>query len=538
MPQIPTYDSSQVSATDAGPQFRGPSNAGEQAVIAGAAIQGVGDDVQSIAMDQQHIQNADTVLKAETQFKNDYLTYQQSLQNRKGQNAWGVTQDLSNWFDKTAPKYNDSFANDAQRRAFAATYDSVRTQGMETTGKFEADQRQASVNESGKDSIQASINMAAADHNNQATIDGAKSDITRRIQLLGMLNGWSPEIQGAQMTNALTDMHKQVIQALVDENPDQAKAYFDRNKQEIAGSDRDVIDKVIRQGTIRQIGQQATDKIMGQNLSEGAALSVARSQFTGQQQDEVVRRVQERYAEADAIRERDQKTAGDKAWNIFSKAGQNLSSVPTTTLAAMDGKDRIALEKEAQAHATGKDVDTDWTTYYGLRAQASQNPQAFSGNDLRQYYPKLGPDQRKELIDIQDQVKKGGQNDVQSLDQQLAQTHEVLKWGSGDADKKGAFDSAVTRALATEQNSLGKKLSYDQRQAVIDRMAISGNYPGGPWFRTAHFSEVAGTTQEGNFHPTIPDDEKTKITQALQRRNMPVTDDAVMKLYKIKHGLQ
>lgn len=538
MPQVPTYDQSQVAATPDPTSFQGPSNAGEQAVAIGASLQGAGSDLNSIAIDQQHMANADTVLKAETQFKNDYLTYQQSLQNRKGQNAWGVTTDLSNWFDKQAPKYSDGLDNDAQRRAFAATFDSVRTQGMETTGKFEADQRTASVNQSGKDSIQASINMAAADHNNQSTIDGAKSDITKRIQLLGMLNGWSPEIQQAQMTSALTDMHKQVIGALVDENPDQAKAYFDRNKEEIAGADRDVIDKVIRQGTIRQIGQQATDTIMSQNLSESAALTIARTKYTGLQQDEVVRRVQERYAEADAIRERDQKTAGDRAWNIFSKAGQDLNAVPTTVLAGMDGKDRIALEKESQAHATGKDVDTDWTTYYGLRAQASQAPNDFAGNDLRLYYSKLGPDQRKELIDIQDQIKKGGQNDVQGLEAQLNQAHEVLKWGSSDADKKGAFDSAVTRALANEQDAQGKKLNYDQRQAVIDRMAIQGNYPGGPWFRTAHFSEVAGTTQEANFKPTIPDDEKTKITQALQRRNMPVSDDAVMRLYKIKHGLQ
>lgn len=537
MPQVPTYDGPQVSATSDPSGALPGGNAGEQWVQAGAALQQAGADQNSVALDQQHMANADTVLKTETSFKNDYLAFQQSIQNRKGQNAWGVTQDVHDWFDKAAPKYSDALENDAQRRAFAATFDSVRTQGLETTGKFEADQRTASVNESGKDSIQASINLAAADHNNPATIDGAKSDITKRIQLLGVLNGWSPEVQTAQMTNALTDLHKQVIQALVDENPDHAKAYYDANKNEIAGQDRDVIDKVIREGTIRQIGQQATDQIMTQGLNETAALAEARSKYTGQQQDEVVRRVQERYAEADAIRERDQKTAGDAAWNAFSKGG-SITAVPTTTLAGMDGKDRIALQKEAQAQATGKNVDTDWTTYYGLRAMASQDPTKFSSTDMRLYYDKLGPDQRKELIDIQDQVKKGGSNDVQSLNEQLAQTHEIMKWGNSDADKKGAFDSAVTRELAVQQGTIGRKLTYDERQKVIDRMSIQGNYPGGPWFHTAHFSDVAGTENADKFQPKIPDDEAAKIKAALQRRNMPVTDDAVMRLYKLKNGLQ
>lgn len=535
MPQVPTYDAPQVAATS-DPTYLSAGNAGEQWVQAGAALQQAGADQGSIALDQQHLANADAVLKTETQFKNDYLTYQQSLNDRKGQNAWGVTNDLHSWFDKAAPKYNDALENDTQRRAFAATFESVRTQGLETTGKFEADQRQQSVNESGKDSIQASINLAAADHNNQATIDGARADITKRIQLLGVLNGWSPEIRDAQMTNALTDMHKQVIGALVDENPDQAKAYYDANKNEIAGQDRDTIDKVIRVGTIRQIAQQATDKIMATGAGETEALAYARANFTGQQQDEVVKRVTERYAEADAVRERDQKTAGDKAWNILSTHG--INAIPTTLLASMDGKDRIALQKESQAQITGKNVDTDWTTYYGLRALASQDPTKFSTTDMRLYYDKLGPDQRKELIDIQDQVKKGGSNDVQSLEQQLGQTHEVLKWSNSDADKKGAFDSAVTRELAVQQQQLGRKLNYDERQKVIDRMAIQGNYKGGPWFHSAHYSDVAGTEASSTFTPTIPDDDRAKITAALQRRNMPVTDAAILQLFKAKNGLQ
>jgi hypothetical protein len=535
--QVPSYDQSQVAATPDPTSFQGPSNAGEQAVLAGAAIQQTGSDLQSIAVDQQHLANADTVMRTEAEFKDSYLKMQQSMQNRRGQDAWNVTSDVNDWFEKNQPKYSEGLDNDAQRRAFAATFNSVRQQALETTGRFEADQRRVSMEESGKDSIQASINIAAADHNNQSTVDGARSDITRRVQLMSTLNGWSPEIRDAQMTNSLTDLHKQVIQALVDENPDRARTYYEANKQEIAGSDRDVIDKVIRLGTIRQVAQTATDKIMASGAGETDSLAYARSHFTGQEQDEVVKRVTERFAEADAVRERDQKTSGDRAWNIYSKAG-SLNAVPTTLLAGMDGKDRLALQKENDARIAGKLVDTDTTTFYGLQSMASQNPQQFAGTDLRQFYPKLGVEDRKHFIDLQDQVKKTGSSDVQSLNEQLAQTHEVMKWGASDADKKGAFDSAVTRALSQEQATQGRKLTYDERQAVIDRMAIKGNYPGGPWFHAAPYSDVAGTTKAASFTPTIPDDERLQITSALKRRNLPANDAAVMQLYKRQHGLQ
>lgn len=538
MPTVPTYDQSQVSAGQDPTSYVQPSNAGEQYVQLGAALQRAGADQASIALDQQHLANADTVMKTEAAFKDSYLKMQQSMQDRRGQNAWNVTNDVNDWFTKAAPQYSNVLENDAQRRAFAATFNSVRQQALETTGRFEADQRRQSVEESGKDSIRASINIAAADHNNTATIDGAKSDILKRLQLMGTLNGWSPEIRDAQETEALTDLHKQVIQALVDENPDHARTYYEATKQEIAGADRDVIDKVIRVGTIRQVAQVATDKIIATGAGETDALAYARAHYTGQEQDEVVKRVTERYAEADAVRERDQKTAADRAWGIYAKNGETLTVVPTTVLNAMDGQARLALEKEWKAHVSGKDVDTDWTAYNGLRALASTDPSKFSVTDLRNYFPQLGPDQRKELIDIQDQVKKGGSNDVLSLEQQLAQTHEVLKWGTSDADKKGKFDSAVTRELAVQQATVGRKLNFDERQKVIDRMAIQGSYKGGSWFSTDRYSDVAGQEAASTFVPKIPDDDKAKITAALQRRNLPVTNDAIMKLYKQKNGLQ
>jgi hypothetical protein len=152
--------------------------------------------------------------------------------------------------------------------------------------------------------------------------------------------------------------------------------------------DRDVIDKQIRVGTIRQIGQQGSDQIMGMGLSESQALAKARQSYTGEQQDEVVRRVKERYADIDMTRERAQSDAADKAWQIWSQ-NKTLSAIPTSLINAMDGRMRDALEKEDAAHASGADIRTDWSKFYDLRQMAAVNPSGFAKADIREFFPSL-----------------------------------------------------------------------------------------------------------------------------------------------------
>jgi hypothetical protein len=135
-------------------------------------------------------------------------------------------------------------------------------------------------------------------------------------------------------------------------------------------------------------------------------------------------------------------------------------------------------------------------------------------------------------------VKGQGANDVQTLNEQLGRAHELLGWSASDGQKKGQFDSAALTAIdAAQKANGGKKLSYDDRQKVVDRMMVTGSYPGGNWFSPDRFYSVAGTEKESKFAPKVPDDERAKIEAALTRAKQPVTDDAVMKLYKLKNGL-
>lgn len=537
MPQVPTYDSFQATSAPLPDARVADVQPGNSALQLSQTLNQVGAQATDAAVRLEERANADAVFKAEADLKDQYLQFEQGVRQRRGTQAWGVTNDASQWWDKNAKSISDNLQNERQRSIFMHTASNLRTSSLASISQYENEQQHASVEDSAKASITGSINIAAANPTDSTILAQSKSDALKRVQVLSQINGWSPERYQVEQGNVLTDLHKQVIQAQIDTNPDAARAYFDANKDQINGMDRDVIDKQIRVGTIRQIGQQGSDQIMGMGLSESQALAKARQSYTGEQQDEVVRRVKERYADIDMTRERAQSDAADKAWQLWSQ-NKTLSAVPTSVLNGMDGRMRDALEKEDAAHASGADIRTDWSKFYDLRQMAAVNPSGFAKTDIREFFPSLNPAQREQLIDLQNQVKGAGSQDVQTLNEQLSRAHELLGWSASDGQKKGQFDSAALTAIeAAQQASGGKKIGYDERQKIVDRMMVTGSYPGGNWFSADRFYQAAGTENETKFTPKIPDTERAKIEAALTRSGRPVSDTAVMELYKLKNGL-
>lgn len=537
MPQVPNYDDFQATAAPLPAARVADVQPGNAALQVGQGFEQLGAAASDVAVRLQERQNADAVFKAEADLKDQYLQFEQGVRQRRGTQAWGVTNDASTWWDKNTQTISDNLQNDRQRNIFMHSASNLRSASLTSISQYENEQQHQSVEDSAKASITGSINIAAANPTDPAILAQSKSDVLKRIQVIAQVNGWTPERYVVEQGNALTDLHKQVIQSQIDTNPDAARAYFDANKSQINGMDRDVIDKEIRVGTIRQIGQQASETIMAQGLPESQALSQARAKYTGEQQDEVVRRVKERYADIDMTRERAQNDAADAAWQQWSKT-KSLSTVPTSTLNAMDGRMRDALEKEDAAHASGADIRTDWSKFYDLRQMAATAPNQFATTDIREFFPDLNPAQREQLIDLQNQVKGNNSSDVQTLNEQLSRAHELLNWSASDGQKKGQFDSAALTAIdAAQKANGGKKLTFDDRQKVIDRMMVTGSYPGGNWFSADRFYQASGTTKESQFTPKVPEEDRAQIEAALTRKQIPITDNAVMRIYKLAHGL-
>lgn len=568
MPSVPVYDSPQVE-TRALPGVRQSSvaspslfgAAAEQQVATGRAMMQAGEQVSAIAVKIQERENADMLFRAETALKDGYLKHEASIRERKGQNAWGATAETEQWFAEQEKQHTETLGNDVQRNLFRQQITRMRQSAMGSISAYESGERQRSLEESAQASIVGSINQAAAvaaeglagvappttTADGGTVVPGAptaagnpiagiKSDILKRVQVIANLNGWSPERRDAEEAKHLTNLHKQVIQSLVDKDPARAREYFDANKAEINGTEHDVIGKVLKVGGQKVLAQTFADEVDASGMSEAEAVAAARKKYSGEDEEAVVSEVKIRFAETQGARERAQRDASDTAWGVYARTGR-VSAIPANVLASLDGRDLAALKDHARIRAEGRAVKTDFGTYYDLRQMAVNDPESFRKVDLRRYTSKLSGGDLQEFAKLQT-GKPTEVKDAATLVQQLSTTYDTLGWGSSQREQKGAFDRAVTDAINAEQKTRGKALSYDERQAIIDRMAIEGDVNGGWPGGGRRFYEVQGKPEAAKFAPEIPAGEKQQLVDRFtKRKGRAPSKDEINQIYKQWKGL-
>lgn len=545
MPSLTTYNSPQATpaalpgareSTVASPGLF--SAEGDQQQRFGHNAMSAGANGLEIATDMQTRQNADMVFRAETALKTEYIAFENSVRERRGQDAVGAAKETADWWDKKAAEHADVLQNPVQKYLFNQQAQKLKLPSLDVVSNYEAEQRRHSLDESANASIGSSINLAAANATNPIAVGVAREDIIQRTQIRAHINGWGADMRMAEIDKNLTTLHSQVIQNLADTNPAVARAYFAANKDEINGTQYDAIDKLLKKAGNIEDAQKAVDALSAMQASEPEGLEQIRGNYTGETRVHAEIMWKQRFAEKDAMREADQKSAADAGWNIYSKGG-GIGAIPASVWQRMDGKDVLAIRDRAEKDAEGKPVKTDFALWSDLNQMSIDDPKGFMKTDLRRYASVISTDDLKGFGNRQREMATDNGKGIAELGTQVAVAHNQLGWGDGDKDKKGAFDHAVYNALEVERQKKGKDLTYPERQAVIDRMMIDGklNGSGVIWDTRGKYYEFSDQENAKNFVAKIPDTEKEKIKAALTRAGKPVTDESIAQLYAEKNKL-
>lgn len=544
MPSLATYNQPQVDQralpgarqdSVASPELLGAT--GQQNERFGRNAQSAGSDLLGIATDMQTRQNADMVFRAETSLKTEYIAFENEVRQRRGADAYGVAKETADWWDKKSREHSDGLENPVQQYLFNQVAQKLKIPSLDVVSGYEIEQRRASVRESATASIASSANLAAANATNPIAVAIARDDIIKRTQILGKVDGWGADKRDFEIQNNLSTMHTQVIQNLADTDPTSAKAYFEKNKGEVNGGQYDSIDKLLKHAGTLQTAQKAVDALSAMEASEAEGLAQIRGNYEGEERKQAEIMWKERSMEKDKMREQSQKGAADSAWDVYQRT-KKISAIPPSVWQAMDGKDRIVMEDRAAKDAEGKPVKTNFSQYYDLTRMAQDEPMKFAGTDLRRYTTVIGEADLERLVGMQGAIKTDAGKGVAEIGTQLTVAHNQMKWGESDKEKKGLFDATVLNTLDQEQQAKGKKLTFEERQKVIDRMMIQGDTNGWLPFGDKRYFEVQGTDRAKDFKVTVPDADKAQITEALHKHGIPVTDDEVLKWYKRKNKIQ
>lgn len=137
-----------------------------------------------------------------------------------------------------------------------------------------------------------------------------------------------------------TTGHARVIARMVSNGQaSQAKTYFEQYGAEIGGKDRDRIAGIVREGALRVKAQEAVDSVMAKGLGLSGALSWVRKNYEGEEEDEIARRLKERYGEQESAAAIGRRQSADRAWKIITNGG-GRDQIPADTWNALGGEEQ------------------------------------------------------------------------------------------------------------------------------------------------------------------------------------------------------
>lgn len=453
------------------------------------------DTSTKIQQDMQDRADADAVFRVESQNDEAILGFQTAAKQRTGKNAENLVKDTDEFFTKLQSDALAKAEGPRQSRLIEQGVVKRRQQMLDWAAGHEAAERRRSLNEATLATIETNNSLAAANAFNEKMLGELRSETLKRLEAAKQLNGQDDEVAARAREETLSKMHLGVIQARVEGDVAAAERYFDSYKDEIDGTMHDDI-----KGLFDRAKADAKTAI--------------------KQQTEAA-----------------QKQASDAAWQHYSERG---TLPPIGVLRRMDGKDRQALQDKYKADQKGEPIKTNVDTYLTVRGLATSDPKKFASLDLRTYAGSLSTEDIKSLAGMQDAVKKGAEGEVVSFEKQLSGMHAALGMKPTDRAKIWDFDRQATDAVAAEQKRVGKPLSHEERQAVLDRLVVDGRISRPGWFNDTK-GKVYQLQQEADFDKfevEIPDDERDLLVARFKKKGVEQpTDEQITSAYKAWKGL-
>lgn len=567
MPTVPTYDSFQV-APGALPQTRlsspeMPDVAGQQAQQMGQAMQRAGGEIGRIAMEEAQKANQVRIDDGLTQYVKAATDLEVEALQLQGRNALerpdgkALPDEYGEKAKKAADAIEASLGNQMQREAFRQRVAQLQGQfhkkltlHMVAAQKdYAREQRQATLDTAiyrggvlwgDADAVQQSADTIRLTVEQQLKDDGLHGD---------------EKIREARMIAALTPLHAAVLNGMVDGNRiDLARDYYKNNSASMSLQARDNAMKVIEAGDFEARTQDQADSLFARHKGNiSAALAEARTKLSGKEEDAVVSRLKTYDAERVALRERGQRDAADQAWQLVSQGKR----VPPSILAAMDGRDAIAVRKVL---SEGTPVKTDvgkWLEFTNLppATLATLTPQQLM-RDYRPYFSDSDLRNADQMIQAAKGLR-GGKANQDGL--QLMTTADLLKRtatelkilpASGKPDENEqtrylAFTDRMQVRVNQWEATNGKKASPEVLRTLLDEEKLNVvRYD--EWGTDKDRPYVSLTPdQQAKAYVTVGDEEiklsaipmrrRAQIVEALQAKGQPVTEAEIARLW-VKAG--
>jgi hypothetical protein len=248
-------------------------------------------------------------------------------------------------------------------------------------------------------------------------------------------------------------------------------------------------------------------------------------------------RLEHRHEEGQKVAKARAEEAYARLWEQL-QAGKAPAELEPNLVRLLTPQQKEALEARHQQLRKGVEPVTDFALYHHLRTMP---PAELAQVNLLEFRPFLANTELKELTDRQERARSGQLETMpRDLDRQVADTIRILDLTRDE--QKGRFSSEVHRAVAAEEQRLGKRLSFDEAQRIVDRLAIKVSSP--DWWRSGRLfeldpgqtyhlteSQLAEQREQIARATGVPAEHVGPIAAALRAAGLDVTIEAIRELW-------
>ena len=574
MPKIPTYDQPQVTPNAAPtPQFQAPNP--EQFMTGQRQVAGLqqasSQTMQAVSAVGAEMNQRYTVQKltdSEAQLTEALTAYSTEARQKLGENAKGLTKDSQAFWDDANKKIAEGLDDDTQRAAFSRIAARRKPAFAAGIAGHEFEQGKVAANAAGESSINVSISAAAAaamggiTPQSQLDIANNKDSALRTLEATLTANGMQAALPEKRLA-LTTKLHSEIIQSLIPTDPDAAKGWYYSNKKEIDGTKQAEIEKILETSGGLVTAQKVATELRSSGKSFDEMMSYVETTYSGKQQELIKHELKNRAHEDEIGKKLQEQQALAPSQKILAEAATRGSWISSATRQAElnrlvshpDLQQQVAQEfarhnehmqnlqdaANSRARANSERMlpnDSQVANWYQLKTE----PEALRAIDLTQLRnnKSISEKQFNDLVGDQQSLRKGGLHEDTILADKAA-VDLVLKGAKIETSGKSA-DPAMLGKFYDRFNAMVKMEGKDVPQArkveiarsLLNQVAVERDY----WFGTKEKPafEVTAADRIRAKKVTVPALDRQQITEALRRRNLPVTEETIKQLYIKKLG--
>lgn len=540
MPQVPRLGINQVDVSP-GPRIQQSADAPLAAFGGGQGLSEAANAMGSII--QKEIEKADDLQLTEAKTKlNDFFNRrmykdEDALVNQRGKNAFEFDKKFNDDFNKFKAEIEGSLSGGA-RNKFNALAESSKLSADDTVAKYMSQEKTKYEDDTYKGYLMSEIDTAANNYGDMMKVELSKQNVLDKTrEYLTKFKGIAendPQF-GLLMKDAESGLHISVIDKMIDDEKDiVAEEYLKANVNQMNEKDRSRAIKLVEESSIKGTAQRATDMYMSKGYSVDKAYEMAQAEFGNnpKKREAVEQRIDQMYMRKERAERQGQQDLFDYAVKQFNATGE----VPSKLIAAMKPETQLAFD----SYKGRNPVLDDSSKYYELERMAAdpKTRNKFMNYDLLKDVNRLSDSNFNKLVGLQRALLsgKGGAgkdaedelNGIYTKQQLIEQRFNIAGQSKKDIKK---FQQQVDDEVVKMQKDLGRKVNRQELNQIIDGKLKEQITDKGFFYDTKK-PDYLITVDD------IPSDTRDELESKMRFKNIPISDERLVKEYKrILNGL-